>query len=157
MPRTSLCTAKGPSSEGGEGNHWTVRDGHSRGYEMTKSYKNGVFFFQTENSSSTIPSPPAPPPSSSLIFSPAQKSSPLSLSLSPTAQEKGFVIFPPNEMNFRADISATRFKSPIGIRVASDPGSFKKCSIFINFGPISFQEAHSISPIILKLSFKTCI
>lgn len=39
------------------GNQWTVRDGHSRGLEMMKSYKNGVFFFQTVYSSSTRSTP----------------------------------------------------------------------------------------------------
>lgn len=55
VPRTSLWRRKEESVGWGNGEErgtqWTVRDGHSRGWEMTRSYRNCVFFFHTENSS----------------------------------------------------------------------------------------------------------
>ena len=36
------------------GSHWTVRLGHSKAWVITKSYKNGVFFFQILYSSLII-------------------------------------------------------------------------------------------------------
>lgn len=57
VPRINLWTARSPpSDEGCSGSHWTVREGHSREWHITRSYSNGVFFFQTENSSSTTSS-----------------------------------------------------------------------------------------------------
>ena len=57
VPRINLCAARSPESdEGGVGSHWTVSDGHSREWHTTRSYSNGVFFFHTEHSSSTIAS-----------------------------------------------------------------------------------------------------
>ena len=39
-------SAFSPSGLVTSGSHWAVRLGHSRAWVITKSYKNGVFFFQ---------------------------------------------------------------------------------------------------------------
>lgn len=60
VPRTSLWTLRHGWSGWGcgrIGNQWTVREGHSREWEMRRSYRNGVFFFHTMYSSSTWTSP----------------------------------------------------------------------------------------------------